>query len=95
MSWSAFLANPLWLLDAPSQAERERRWRQLADQGQGEDLSALARRNAQLEVLVAALLALLAEKGVLSADEVRRKAKELGPQPVSPGEQNPFDGLGS
>src|SRR5687767_7404572 len=93
MSWSDFFVDTDRLVfDVRDQAERERRLRRLADQHQDQQLEALARENAQLGLLLSVVTDLLVEKGLLTAEELRRKVEQLRPPPAPSGE-NPFAGL--
>ncbi|GEM_PF-4680716 len=93
MNWADFFLNPAWLLELPGDLKRERRMRRAAARSQGDDLADLADQNAQLPLLLSAVVALLAEKGLLRANEVARKVKELTPQYVAPVDKSPFAGF--
>jgi hypothetical protein len=93
MKWSDFFLNPTWLLELPGDIDRERRMRRATAPSHAEEIADLAEQNAQLRLLLSAIVALLAEKGILGADDARRKVNELAPQPASPTDESPFAGL--
>ncbi len=93
MKWSEFILNPTWLLELPGDMARERHMRRAAAQSQGDEIADLAEENAQLRLLLSVVVALLGEKGILDANEVRRKVQELTVKPEPPSDENPFVGL--
>ena len=93
MNFSDIFRNHRFLtFELRDRLQHEQRVRRLVDQDHSQQIEVLEAENAELRLLLSAVLSVLEDKQVLSAEDVQQKLQSLLPPegPAATGEDNPF-----